>query len=208
MDEHFEAPQRASSRLAYERALLEEQIRIIENAQGQPFRFQLKTNTGNRERADMTEVIQSELRKVGVDAQPTLVEFNTLIEQLNDVQNRPFDAVVMGWVAEFKIDDENLFSCNRMDEPYQWVGYCNPRTTELLEQLPLIVDREQARPLWSEYQRLIAHDQPYTFLYYQVRIEGVNNRLRNVHPDARGDMVGIAKWYILPNQRSTNQRNR
>lgn len=175
---------------------------IIEDAQGRPFRFQLKTNTGNRERADMTEVIQSELRKVGIDAQPTLVEFNTLIEQLNDVRDRPFDAVVMGWVAEFKIDDENLFSCNRMNEPYQWVGYCNRRTTELLEQLPLIVDREQARPLWAEYQRLIAHDQPYTFLYYQERIEGVSNRLRNVHPDARGDMVGIAKWYILPDQRN------
>ncbi|HEU0299386.1 MAG TPA: ABC transporter substrate-binding protein [Longimicrobium sp.] len=175
---------------------------IIEDAQGRPFRFQLKTNTGNRERADMTEVIQSELRKVGIDAQPTLVEFNTLIEQLNDVESRPFDAVVMGWIAEFKIDDENLFSCNRMDEPYQWVGYCDRRATELLEQLPLIVDRERARPLWSEYQRIIARDQPYTFLYYQERIEGVSSRLRNVHPDARGDLVGVAKWYILPNQRN------
>ncbi|HEX2081066.1 MAG TPA: ABC transporter substrate-binding protein [Longimicrobium sp.] len=175
---------------------------IVEDARGRPFRFQLKTNTGNRERADMTEVIQSELRKVGVDAQPTLVEFNTLIEQLNDVENRPFDAAVMGWVAEFKIDDENLFSCERMDEPYQWVGYCNPRTTALLKQLPLVVDREQARPLWREYQRLIAHDQPYTFLYYQERVEGVSNRLRNVRPDARGDLVGVAKWYILPDQRN------
>lgn len=175
---------------------------IVEDAQGRPFRFQLKTNTGNRERADMTEVIQSELRKVGVDAQPTLVEFNTLISQLNDVESRPIDAAVMGWVSEFKIDDENLFSCERMDEPYQWVQYCNPRTTELLKQLPLIVDREQARPLWAEYQRLIAHDQPYTFLYFQERIEGVSNRLRNVHPDARGDLVGVAKWYILPDQRN------
>jgi peptide/nickel transport system substrate-binding protein len=174
---------------------------IVENAQGQPFRFQLKTNTGNRERADMTEVIQSELRKVGVDAQPTLVEFNTLIEQLNDVKDRPFDAAVMGWVSEFKIDDENLFSCERIDEPYQWVGYCNPRTTALLKQLPLIVDREQARPLWAEYQRLIAHDQPYTFLYFQRRIEGVSNRLRNVRPDARGDLVGVDRWYLLPGQR-------
>lgn len=175
---------------------------VLENAQGQPFRFTLKTNTGNQERRDIAEVVQSQLKAVGVDAQLSLVEFNTLIEQLNDVQNRPFDAVVMGWVAEFKIDDENLFSCNKMNEPYQWVSYCNPRTTALLDTLPLIVDREQARPLWREYQRLIAQDQPYTFLYFQERIEGVNNRLQNVHPDARGDLVGVNKWYILPNQRN------
>jgi peptide/nickel transport system substrate-binding protein len=175
---------------------------VLENAQGQPLRFTLKTNTGNQERRDIAEVVQSQLKAVGVDAQLSLVEFNTLIEQLNDVKNRPFDAVVMGWVAEFKIDDENLFSCNKMDEPYQWVSYCNPRTTALLDTLPLIVDREQARPLWREYQRLIAQDQPYTFLYYQRRIEGVSNRLQNVHPDARGDLVGVDKWYILPNQRN------
>ena len=175
---------------------------VLENAQGQPFRFTLKTNTGNQERRDIAEVVQSQLRAVGVDAQLSLVEFNTLIEQLNDVKDRPFDAVVMGWVAEFKIDDENLFSCEKMDEPYQWVSYCNPQTTALLDTLPLIVDREQAKPLWAEYQRLIAHDQPYTFLYYQRRIEGVSNRLRNVHPDARGDLVGVSKWYILPGQRN------
>ncbi|HLM65870.1 MAG TPA: ABC transporter substrate-binding protein [Longimicrobium sp.] len=175
---------------------------VLENAQGQPFRFTLKTNSGNQERRDIAEVVQSQLKAVGVDAQLSILEFNTLIEQLNDVKARPFDAVVMGWVAEFKIDDENLFSCDKMDEPYQWVGYCNPRTTALLDTLPLIVDREQARPLWREYQRLIAQDQPYTFLYFQQRIEGVSNRLRNVNPDARGDLVGVAKWYIHPGQRA------
>lgn len=174
---------------------------ILENPQGVPFRFTLKTNSGNQERRDIAEVVQSQLREIGVDAQLSIMEFNKLIEQLNDVEDRPFDAVVMGWVAEFKIDDENLFACDKMDEPYQWVSYCNPRTTALLDTLPLIVDREQARPLWQEYQRLIAQDQPYTFLYFQHRIEGVANRLRNVAPDARGDLVGVTEWYILPGQR-------
>lgn len=175
---------------------------IVENAQGQPFRFTLKTNSGNPERKDIVEVVQSDLRKVGVDAQPQLVEFNTLISQLNDVERRDFDAVVMGWIAEFKIDDQNLFHCDRRDEPYQWVGYCNPRTSALIDTLFLVPDRQQAKPLWAEYQRLIAQDQPYTFIYFQHRLEGVRNRLRNVHPDARGDLVGVSRWYILPRERN------
>lgn len=175
---------------------------VRENAQGVPFRFTIKTNSGNRERQDMTEVIQSQLAQVGVQAQPRILEFNTLIQQLNDVERRDFDAVVMGWVSEFKIDDENLFHCDRRDEPYQWIGYCDREVSALIDSLHLVVDREQARPLWQRYQRLIARDQPYTFLYFQRRLEGVSNRLRNVHPDARGDLVGIDEWYILPDQRT------
>ncbi|HWK90509.1 MAG TPA: ABC transporter substrate-binding protein [Longimicrobium sp.] len=173
----------------------------LENAQGQPFRFTLKTNTGNQERADLLTVLQSQLRQVGVDVQPRPVEYNTLIDQLNDPVRRDFDAVVMGWVAEFKIDDTDLFHCDKLQEPYQWVSYCNRRTSALLDTLQLVANRQAARPLWSEYQRLIAQDQPYTFLYFTVRIEGVSNRLRNVHPDARGDLVGVNRWYILPDRR-------
>jgi peptide/nickel transport system substrate-binding protein len=173
---------------------------IVENERGEPFRFTLKTNQGNLERKDLTEVIQSDLRKVGVDAQPTLVEFGSLIEQLNTT--RDFDAVVMGWVTEFKPDDVDLFHCDRRDRPYQWVGHCDRETDRLLDSLPRVVDREAAKPLWSRYQRKIAEDQPYTFLYFQERLQGVSSRLRNVHPDARGDFVGVDRWWILPDARS------
>jgi peptide/nickel transport system substrate-binding protein len=174
---------------------------IVEDASGRPFRFTIKTNTGNQLRLDIAQVVQSNLRAVGIDAQVQVVEFNTLIQQLNDVRRRDFDAVVMGWVAELKIDDRNLFHCDHRDQPYQWVGYCNPRTSALIDTTSLIVDREAARPYWSEYQRLIAEDQPYTFLYFQHRLEGVSERLRNVEVDARGDLVGVARWYIPPARR-------
>lgn len=172
---------------------------IVENERGEPFRFALKTNQGNLERKDITEVIQSDLRKVGVDAQPTLVEFGTLIEQLNTT--RDFDAVVMGWVTEFRPDDTDLFHCDKREGPYQWVAHCDPPTDRLLDSLPRIVDRAAAKPVWSRYQQMIAQDQPYTFLYFQERLEGVSSRLRNVHPDARGDFVGVDEWWILPGAR-------
>ncbi|HEX8273023.1 MAG TPA: ABC transporter substrate-binding protein [Longimicrobiaceae bacterium] len=172
---------------------------IVENARGEPFRFQLKTNQGNLERKDITEVIQSDLRRVGVDAQPTLVEFGTLIDQLNTT--REFDAVVMGWVTEFRPDDADLFACDKLEGLYQWVAYCDPQADRLRDSLARVVDRAAAKPLWSRYQRRIAEGQPYTFLYFQERLEGVSNRLRNVKPDARGDFVGVAEWWIQPGAR-------
>ena len=57
----------------------------------------------------------------------------------------------------------------------------------LIDTLPVIADPEASLPLWKEYQRLIAEQQPYTFVYFSHRIHGVRERLRNVNPDARGD---------------------
>jgi peptide/nickel transport system substrate-binding protein len=168
---------------------------------GRPFRFQMITNQGNRERQDIMEVVQAQLRQVGIDVRPQLLEWGTLLDRINDTERRDFDAVVIGWVTEFRIDDSDLFSCKKLDEPYQWVGYCDPETEALLDSLPRIVDRNAARPVWARYQRKIAADQPYTFLYFTRRLEGVHERLRNVDPDARGDWVGVSRWYLAPGQR-------
>jgi peptide/nickel transport system substrate-binding protein len=174
---------------------------VIENEQGQPFRFTTLTNHGNQERVDILAKVQSDLRRVGIQMEPQIQEWGTLLGRINDVERRDFDAVLVGWVTEFRIDDTDLLHCDARDEPYQWVGYCNPEVDELLELLPTIVDREAARPLWHRYQRLVARDQPYTFLYFQQRRSGIAERLRGVSPDARGDWMGARDWWILPDRR-------
>lgn len=177
---------------------------IIENEAGEPFRFELKTNQGNQIRADIAAKVQADLRQVGIIAEPRILEWGALLDQLNTPSRRDFDAVIIGWVTEFRIDDTDLFHCDKRDDPFQWVGYCNAETDRLLEALPLIVDRDDAEPVWAEYQARIAADQPYTFLYFQERLEGVHQRLRNVDPDARGDWVGVTEWWLLPSARRAN----
>lgn len=167
---------------------------------GQPFSFTLYTNSGNRERQDITEIVQAQLKAVGVNAQPRVLEWGALLDKLQR-EPRTYDAAVVGWVTEFRIDDSDLFSCRKLKDPFQWVGYCDPQTQRYLDTLPKIADRTAAKPLWAEYQKKISHDQPFTFLYFVRRLEGVHERLRNVHPDARGDWVGAARWYLDPRMR-------
>ena len=177
---------------------------VIENAAGRPFRFTIKTRQGDQARIDIAAKVQDDLRQVGIVAEPRILEWGVLLDQINNPDVRDFDAVLIGWVTEFRIDDTDLFHCEKRDEPFQWIGYCDPETDRMLEALPRIVDRQAAKPLWAEYQRKIAHDQPYTFLYFQERLEGVHERLRNVDPDARGDWVGVTEWWLLPDARRAN----
>jgi peptide/nickel transport system substrate-binding protein len=176
---------------------------ILRNEAGQRFRFTALTNAGNQVRADILAIVQSHLRRIGIDMQIQILEWGALLSRINDPRTRDFDAVLIGWVTEYKIDNTDLFHCDKRDEPFQWVGYCNPEVDRLLELLPTIVDRDEALPHWHRYQRLIAQDQPYTFIYFQERLRGTSTRIQNVNPDARGDWFGADRWWILPAQRAT-----
>jgi peptide/nickel transport system substrate-binding protein len=195
--------QEASRRLFAEAGWTPGPDGILRDAQGSPFRFTLLTNEANQVRADIAEIVQAQLRRVGVDMQIQIQEWGTLLNRINNPDVRDFDAVLIGWVTDFRIDDTNLFHCDKRNQPFQWVGYCDPEVDHLLELLPTIVDRNAALPYWHQYQELIARDQPYTFIYFQERLRATSARIRNIEPDARGDWLDADRWYIVPGQRGT-----
>jgi peptide/nickel transport system substrate-binding protein len=172
---------------------------VRENSEGLPLSLELKYNDGNQERQDVAEIMQAQLAQIGVDLQPTVVEFTTLIEQMT--QTRDFDAVALGWVTELKVDDTDLFASDRSEGPYAFAGTNNAELDHLLDTLQTIVDREEALPVWYEYQRVLNEEHPYTFLFYPERLAGVNERLNDVEMDVRGDWLSIAEWWIDPAER-------
>jgi peptide/nickel transport system substrate-binding protein len=175
---------------------------------GRPFRFTLKVPHGYRERRDAAEIVQQDLGRVGVRMELQEVEFNSLLSIASDASKRDYDAIVLGWKPEFRVDDTELFACAKRDSPMMFSGYCDPGTDALLDSVLTLADREAARPVWSRYQRRIAHDQPFTILYFADRLEGMSKRVRGADPDARGDWVGIERWWISPQMRETTGRTR
>ncbi len=162
--------------------------------------FELKTNP-NPVREDITLLVQADLAKVGVEVRPTTQEAQSLGADITNSERR-FDAFVLGWQTEYNLDDHrSLFACSALDGAYQWASYCNPRVDEILEAVSLTEDRAQTIPLWHEYQEIMQRDQPYTFLYYDVRANGVKNRVRDVRMDIRGDLVNAKDWWIAPEDR-------
>lgn len=174
---------------------------VRENADGVPLRFSIKYNTGNQQRQRIAELMQSHLAEIGMDVQPEVVEWATLLQDINTPGARNFDGVVMGWVAEFKLDDTDLFHSERLEQPFAWSGTDNPEIDRLLDAMSRAASREEAAPLWAEYQTVINQEQPYTYFYFRQRLDGVNRRLQNVVMDARGEWVNIREWHIDPESR-------
>jgi peptide/nickel transport system substrate-binding protein len=161
--------------------------------------FELKTNPIST-REDIVTLVQSDLAQIGVEVSIRLQEAQSLGQDITS-QERRFDAFMLGWSAEFNLDDRILFACSQLDNPFQWASYCNPRIDEILEQVALMEDRSKALPLWHEYQETLQWEQPYTFLYYDVRANAVRDWVHDVQMDIRGDFVNAKDWWIEPGSR-------
>jgi peptide/nickel transport system substrate-binding protein len=186
---------------------------VLEDEQGRPFRFTLKTIQGDDAWKEVVEIVQAQLRRIGVDAQPQLLEFNALIAlgegspNRDGVRNRDFEAVALHFYDDFRKDDSQILHSRNADRSvYQWTGFSHPRADWLLDTLKVMEDREAARPFWSEYQRLIVHESPFTLLFYPERLIAVRTRLQGVGADARSDLLTVARWWVPPDERRAAER--
>ena len=75
-----------------------------------------------------------------------------------------------------------------------------------LDRLPLILDRDEAKPMWAAYQDLLVDEQPFTFLYQLDRLVGVNERIQGVVMDVRGDWLNLKDWWIPSDERRRGAR--
>ena len=157
---------------------------------GRPFRFTLATNSGNTRRADVTQIVQQQWKQIGVDAQIQLVESNTFFDAL---RKKDFQAVVAGWSVALSPDLTTLWG---KDSPFNFVTYDDPQTFALFDQAKAQTTEARANELWRQSAARIAQAQPYTFLYFQDQLDGVNNRLRGMKVDTYGAYQNTWEWWI------------
>lgn len=163
---------------------------------GQPLRFTLTINSSNRLHADIAQVMQRQLRQVGVDVQIQPQEFQSMLQRY---KSREYDAVLANWTLDtFKVDPTPLFSCAqaKVANSANRTGYCNPRADALMEQGLRATDAAQAKGIWAQYSQILHQDQPITFLYWFEDMAGVGPRPRNVETDARSKIVNIRDWWV------------
>src|SRR4029077_17954040 len=78
------------------------------------FRFTLMTNQGNKVRALCAEVIQQQLKKIGITVDVRIIEWSTFIRDYLDKKN--FEAVVMGWQVGRDPDGYSMWHSSQQKE--------------------------------------------------------------------------------------------
>jgi ABC-type transport system substrate-binding protein len=131
---------------------------------GQPLAFTLITNSGNEERQAIMVIAQNAWRRLGVKVETLSLEWAVFINQRIDKAD--FDACVLGWSMGLDADLYQIFHSSQTGNfQLNFVGYQNPRADELMVRIRREYSEPRQIEMARELHRLIAADQPYTFLY-------------------------------------------
>ena len=170
----------------------------IRERNGDAFSFDLIT-AGPSQRRDAALLIQSDLRDVGIEVSPSVLEFSALISAVTGAE-RGYQAALLSWSRDLVVDDRDLWSCDRPDAPFAFAGYCSPGVEAVVDSLALARGRDQRRRLLSRYREILVRDQPYTFLYHVNRLDAHRQALRGLVLDARGAWTSARRWWLAPDR--------
>ena len=126
------------------------------------------------------DLVAKQLRKAGVRAVVRKLDTPAFISRL---LKKDFDAFILGWNVEKEFSPSPIWNSRGV---YNFVGYKNTDIDMLIERGILTLDRRESKKIWSEFQKRIVEDAPYTFLYVPSVIELVRSGIKNVDvKDAR-----------------------
>ncbi|MEP6923484.1 MAG: ABC transporter substrate-binding protein [Pyrinomonadaceae bacterium] len=159
-----------------------------------PIKF--KIAAGNAATSQYAQVIQNQLKEVGIPVEIEPVDFNTLLVQLQQGQ---YQMTTARWVggnqdpiflrdlfASSEIPSEKRASRNRS-------RYSNPEFDKVIEQAVNEIDREKAKVLYIQAQEIVSRDVPMLPLWYPANMVVSSSKVGNVKVEGSGD------WFFVRN---------
>ncbi len=175
----------------------------VRDRDGHRLRFELLT-TDSRMRQDIATIAQSQLAAVGVDVVVRTMESAAVGAAVTSAERR-FDGVVLAFAQDWELDEREQWACDRVGQPFHFSSYCDPELDEVLSAIPVTLDREERRELYRRFHRIIARDEPYTYLWFETTAVAARQELRGVQADARGPLASAREWWLHPDARSAGR---
>ncbi len=170
------------------------------NARGERLSIELTTTAGNRIRELVAQVIQSQLRQVGVDVRIKAEPPRVFSENLN---RRQFGALAMyAWVQQPEgvprslLHSKEIPSADNGWSGQNYPGYRNPAMDAALDAAERELDAARRRTLFAEIQRIHADDLPVLPLFFRVDPFVIPKPLKGVVPTgtSNSSTLWVEQW--------------
>ncbi len=164
---------------------------------GQKLAFTLATTAGNKSREVIEQAIQSDWKKLGIDAkienQPPRVLFGGTLRE------RKFTGGVMyAWmssprnVPKSTLHSSMIPSAANNYAGQNYTGYASPKVDKIIDDLKTVCASKANQQLWNELQTIYADELPALPLYYRVEAYFIPHWLTGVTPT--GHMHPTTLW--------------
>jgi len=156
---------------------------------GKKFTFTLITNNANEERKDIATLVQSDLKKIGIQVEVQLFEWAVFISKY--INKKDFDATVLGWSMGYDYDQYQIWhSSQTAPGMLNFVSYKNAEVDKLLMLARSEFDQTKIKASCWELQKIIYDDQPYLFVDVpQTTAVMWKNTFQVKRPDGKGGWI-------------------
>lgn len=154
----------------------------------QPIKF--KISAGNAAVSQYAQVIQNQLKEIGIPVELETAEFQTL---LSNLQQGQYQMTTARWVGgnQDPIFLKNLFASSELPnlkpDGRNRSRYRNSEFDSLIEQAANEIDKEKAKQLYSQAQEIISRDVPMLPLWYPANVVVASKNVGNINVQGSGD---------------------
>ncbi|MGA1841839.1 MAG: peptide-binding protein [bacterium] len=159
------------------------------------FEFMLRTNQGNEEREKCAQIIQQNLKKIGIDVKINILEWQAFLH--NFIDQRKFEAVILGWALSRDPDLYDIWHSSKTGEQeFNFVSYKNTEVDRLIIEGVRTFDIEERKKIYHRIHEILAEEQPYTFLYVADALPIIDKRFHGIKKAPIGIWYDFIKWYV------------
>lgn len=190
----------AAKKLLDEAGFREIRNGVRQSAKGERFSIELGTTAGNRIREQVAQVIQSQLRSVGIELRIKAEPPRLFSESLN---RRTFTGLAMyAWVSSpGGVPHSTLYSTEIPTEKNGWSGqnypgYASPAMDKAIDAAEHELDFTRRRALFAEIQRIHSEDLPVLPLFFRVDPFVFPKQLKGVVPTGtlNSSTLWVEQW--------------
>lgn len=138
------------------------------------FKTTLYVNEGSKERADIAELVQAQLRPLGIDVSIEIIEWGTFLEKTGAGEHELF---ILGWTTVTGDADYGLyalFHSSQHGSPGNRSFYTNERVDELLDLARSEADQDKRNEAYKEVSEILVEEAPMVYLQHPDFVYGTN----------------------------------
>jgi peptide/nickel transport system substrate-binding protein len=167
----------------------------IRDKDGKDFKFEFLLPAGSADTEKIATIYKEDLARVGITMEIRKLEWAVFLQ---NIQEFSFDACTLGWVLDAFPDLYQIWHSSMADVKgsSNHVGYKNPEVDRLIEQARQEFDKQKRIELNRQIHRIIAQDQPYTFLFTFKELAALDKRLTNVVPYPIRPIFLYTEWFV------------
>lgn len=162
---------------------------------GHPFTFEMLTSQGSDEARKVAEVIQAQLREIGVGVEIRVLEWAAFLKE--HIKKRRFSAVAMAWGIGLDADQYNIWHSSKTGpDEFNFISFHNPEADELLDRGRNTCLQSERKRAYDRLQEILAEEQPIIFLYFRDTLPVVASRVRGIRPGPIGIEYNLNEWFV------------